>query len=140
MPPDFVLRCTACGNEVLWDTDQLPPAGTPLVGHPVLWPCQACGNEQRHRIQDLFVVPDKLRHAVSVATEIDRPTVDRIMAAADRFRESHADSAAFRGSAEELAAVAEAANVPAGVVERITVAEAAWLYQRGYIQEITADL
>jgi hypothetical protein len=137
--PDFVLRCTVCGGEVLWDTDQLPPAGTPQVGDPVLWSCVTCRCERRHRIESLCLVAEKLRHAVSVATEIDGPTVERVMAAAERFRRAGDDCPGPRGAADERTAVADAAGVPAEVVDRIAVAEAAWLCRRGYIQDMPAE-
>ena len=130
--PDFVLVCSVCGTEAVWDTEQLPPAGTPEVGHPVLWPCNTCGTDQRHRITDICLNTDKLRHAVSMATEIDRRTVDRVLGAAEYFRRSHASGG---GTAEELRAVAKAAGVPAEVADRIAVAEAAWLCRHGYLGE-----
>ncbi|HTX52819.1 MAG TPA: hypothetical protein VMD08_05385 [Candidatus Baltobacteraceae bacterium] len=137
--PDFVLVCSVCGSEALWDTDQLPPAGTPEVGHPVLWPCPTCGSERRHRIQDVCLIAEKLRHAVSIATEIDRQTVDRVFAAAERFRQSADDSRGGMGAAEELAAVASAAGVPADLVDRIAIAEAGWLSRHGYLPERSAE-
>ncbi len=137
--PDFLLRCSVCGSEVLWDTDQLPPAGTPQLGDPVLWFCVACHDERRHLIVAVAVQSQKLRQAVSVATEIDGPTVERVMAAADRIREVEGDRPGLGGGPDELAAVAAAADVPPELVDRIAVAEAAWLSRRGYIQELPTE-
>ncbi|MEK7204402.1 MAG: hypothetical protein AAB254_02730, partial [candidate division NC10 bacterium] len=59
MPPDFLLECTACGSQAVWDTDAVPPVGLPEVRHPVLWFCQTCGREVRHTIVDLYVLVEE---------------------------------------------------------------------------------
>jgi hypothetical protein len=141
MPPDFLLECTACGSEAVWDTDALPPVGCPEVGHPILWFCQACGAEIRHTIVDLYVVIDKLHHEICLATELDRSTVDRIMAEMYRHRrrESEGAPAARLDPAQEAGAVAETVGVSLDLVEKISVAEAAWMLRRGYLVEVAGD-
>lgn len=141
MPPDFLLACTACGNEAVWDTDAVPPVGQPEVGNPVLWFCQACSAERRHTIVDFYVVIDKLHHEICLATELDRATVDRVMAAVYRHRQRASEEAptARLDPAQEVEQVAEAAGVWLDVVEQISVAEAAWMLRRGYILEVAGD-
>ena len=91
MPPDFLLECTACGTEAVWDTDAVPPVGLPEVGHPVLWFCETCGRQTRHTIVDLYVLIDKLHREICVATELDRETVDRVMTQVYRHRQAASD-------------------------------------------------
>ncbi len=141
MPPDFLLECAACGGETVWDTDAVPPVGRPEVGHPVLWFCQSCGREIRHTIVDLYVVIDKLHHEICLATELDRSIVDRVVAEMYRHRrrESEEVPAARLDPAQEVEDVAEAVGVLPDVVERISVAEAAWMFRRGYLMEVADD-
>jgi len=141
MSPDFLLQCTACGNEAVWDTDAVAPVGRPEVGHPVLWFCEVCGGEVRHTIVDLYVAIDKLHHEICLATELDRETVDRVMAEVYRYREraSEDEPTACLDPAEEVEEVAEAVGVSSEVVEQISVAEAAWMLRRGYIVEVSGD-
>ncbi len=141
MSPDFLLECTVCGGEAIWDTDVLPPVGLPEVGHPVLWHCEACAGERRHRVVDLYVIIDKLHREICVVTELDRGTVDRIMAEMYRYRQraSEKSPTARLDPAEEAELVAEAAGVPLDVVEQISVAEAAWMLRRGYIVDNPID-
>lgn len=141
MPPDFLLVCTACGGEAVWDTDALPPVGSPEVGHPVLWFCQTCGAEMRHTIMDLYIVMEKLHHEICLATELDRSTVDRVMAEVYRHRQQESEEAptARLDPAQEVEEVAEGVGVSLEVVERIFVAEAAWMHRRGYIVEVAGD-
>ncbi len=141
MPPDFLLVCDGCEGEAIWDTEALPPVGQPEVGQPVLWYCQTCGRDMRHRITDLYVITDKLHHDLCVATEFDRSTVERVMAAVYRYRQeaSEASPAACLSPAEEVEEVAGAAAVPVEVVEQLSVAEANWMLRRGYIVETTTD-
>jgi hypothetical protein len=137
MPPDFLLECTVCGNEAIWDTDALPPVGVPEVGHPVLWSCHACGAERRHRIVDLYVIIEKLHREICVATELDRATVDRVMAEVHAHRRLALEESPppRLDPALEVEEVAEAAGVSQEVVERISVAEADWMLRRGYVAE-----
>ena len=141
MPPDFLLVCTGCEGEAIWDTEVLPPVGQPEVGQPVLWYCETCGRDMRHFIADLYVITEKLHHDLCVATEIDRATVDRVMAAAYRYRLEASETSpdACLNPADEVEEVAEAAVVPVEVVERLSVAEADWMVRRGYIVETTTD-
>lgn len=141
MAPDFLLQCTACGSEAVWDTDAAPPVGRPEVGHPVLWFCQACGREVRHTIVDLYVVIDKLHREICLATERDRPTVDRVMAEVYRRRQRASEEAptARRDPAREAEGIAAAAGVPPRVVEQVSAAEAAWMLRRGYLVEVASD-
>lgn len=141
MPPDFLLECTACGSQAVWDTDAVPPVGLPEVGHPVLWFCQACGREMRHTIVDLYVLIDKLHREICVATELDRPTVDRVMSHAYHHRRaaSGEEPTVRLDAAQEVEDVAEAAGVSLEVVEQISVAEAAWMLRRRYIVECPGD-
>ena len=141
MPPDFLLECTACGGEAVWDTDAVAPLGCPEVGHPVLWFCQTCGTEMRHTIVDLYVGIDKLHHEICLATEMDRSMVDRVMAEMYRHRrwESEEAPTARLEPAQEVEEIAKAAGVSLEVVERICVAEAAWMLRRGYIVKLAGD-
>ena len=141
MPPDFLLECTVCGSEAVWDTDAVPPVGCPEVGHPVLWACQTCGPEIRHTIVDLYVVIDKLHHEICLAVELDRSTVDQVMAEMYRHRrqESEEAQAVRPDPAQEVEEVAEAVGLSLDVVERISAAEAAWMLRRGYIVEGAGD-
>jgi hypothetical protein len=135
MLPDFLLQCTACGAESVWDTDALPPVGRPEVGHPVLWLCQTCGAERRHTIVDLYVVIDKLHHEICLTTELDRSTVDQVMAEIYRRRrqESEEVPTVQPGPTQEAVEVAESLGISLGMVERIYMAEAAWMLRQGYI-------
>jgi len=137
MPPDFLLRCTRCGKEAVWDTEAFPPVGVPDIGHPVLWRCETCGGEQRHIVEDLFLITDKLHHEICVATEIERRTVDRVMAELCRYRRHTraADPKAGPGSVDEVEDVAGATGVPGTLVLEISEAEAAWMQRRGYCSE-----
>lgn len=141
MPPDFLLECTTCGWEAVWDTERVPPVGLPEVGHPVLWFCEVCGKEVRHTIADLYVIIDKLHHDICVATEFDRVTVDRVMSEVYRHRRRASEEAptAPLDPAREVDEVAEAAGVSLELVEQISVAEANWMLRRGYIVEHPAD-
>jgi hypothetical protein len=141
MPPDLLLECSGCGREAVWDTEAMPPVGQPELGQPVLWYCETCGRDMRHRILDHYVITDKLHHDLCVATELDRPTVDRVMAAVYRHRQraSEASPLAPLDAAEEVEWAAEAAAVPVEVVEQISVAEADWMLRRGYIVETATD-
>ena len=137
MPPDFVLRCTGCGREAVWDTEAFPPVGVPEIGHPVLWRCEDCGGEQRHIVQNLVVLTDKLHHEICLATEIDRRTVDRVMAEMFRYRQRtlETDPAGPPESPEEIEDVAAATAVCRDVVALISAAEGDWLRRRGYVPE-----
>ncbi len=137
MPPDFLLVCTVCGSEAVWDTEALPPAGVPEVGHPVRWRCAACRIETRHQISGEVVLTDKLHHDISVATEVERPTVDRVMA---EVRRRHAELPVGRAgrlteAAGELESIAAAAGVAEALVREIVLAEGAWAHRRGYTSE-----
>jgi len=138
MPPDFLIRCTVCGHEAVWDTEAWPPAGSPGIGHPVLWRCDACGGERRHVIACQVVLAEKLSHEICVAAEIDRPTVDRVMGELQRYRRRTGGGGSTTGpSAAEVADVADAISVPRDVVGRIADAESAWMLRRGYAPEDT---
>jgi hypothetical protein len=115
--------------------------GVPEVGHPVLWPCERCGREMRHTIVDLYVIIDKLHHEICVVTELDRATVDRVMAEAYRHRQRASEEApATRlDPAQEVEEIAEALGVSPEVVEQISVAEAAWMLRRGYVLDTPID-
>ena len=141
MPPDFLLECTACRREAVWDTEAVPPVGVPEVGHPVLWFCQTCGRDMRHTIVDLYVIIDKLHHHICLHTELDRATVDRVMDEVYRHRQTASEEAltASLDSAQEVEDVAEMAGVSPDIVERISVAEATWMLHRGYVIESHAD-
>lgn len=134
MPPDFLLRCTACGSEAVWDTEACAPVGTPQVGHPVLWRCETCGAERRHVIESYYLVLDKLHHEICVATEIDRRTVDLVMTElywCRRARERPTASTCEE-YAKEAEEVARVTGIRQESVERIAAAEASWLVRRGY--------
>ena len=135
MPPDFLLRCLGCGSESVWDTEACPPVGTPEIGHPVLWRCEACGGEQRHVIDSLCLVLDKLHHEICLATEIDRRTVDLIMAEVYRCRRQgdRTTPCACVDRAAEAKAVAKTTGLPRELVEQVAAAETVWLLRRGYI-------
>ena len=141
VPPDFLLECTGCGTEAVWDTDALAPVGRPEVGHPALWFCQTCGGETRHTIVDLYVLTDKLHHEISVATELDRATVDRVMTQVYRYRQGASEErpTVRLDAAQEIEEVAEAAGVSPEVVAEVSVAEATWMLRRGYIVECPGD-
>jgi hypothetical protein len=135
MLPDFLLRCLACGSQSVWDTEVCRPVGTPEIGHRVLWHCEPCGGEQCHVIESLHLVLDKLHHEICLATEIDRRTVDRVMAEVYRCRRRR-DCATSCGRAErarEMEAVAEITDLPRELVGEVVAAEIAWLSRRGYI-------
>jgi hypothetical protein len=135
MPPDYLLQCTVCGHEAVWDTDAVSPVGTPEVGHPVLWLCKACGRELRHTIVDLYVIVDKLHHEICLLTELDRATVDRVMDQVYRQRQkaSEVGPLAVLDPAQEVEEAAEMARVPLETVAKISVAEVEWMLRRGYI-------
>jgi hypothetical protein len=134
MPPDYLLRCTTCGSEAVWDTEACPPVGVPEIGHPVLWQCEACGNERRHVISCQAVIIDKLHHEICVATEVDRSTVDRVMSEMRRYRRRTGAGSTEAGlSAAEADDVADVTGVPRDVVGQISNAEAAWIVRRGYV-------
>ncbi len=137
MPPDFLLRCSRCGSEAVWDSDEVPPIGTPEVGEPVLWFCRRCGRDMRHAIADFYVMTDKLHREICVFTELDRTTVDRVMEEVYRQRSLGACERLTGGPGPptRVAEVAEASGVPADLVEQIAVAEADWMMRRGYLAE-----
>lgn len=134
MPPDFLLRCTGCGREAVWDTEAFPPVGAPEIGHPVLWQCETCGGEQRHIVAELFIITDKLHHEICVATEIDRRTVDCVMAELGRYRKHTREAGAeeSRAPADEVQDVAGATGVSRDLVLDIADALTAWMRRRGY--------
>ena len=137
MPPDFLLRCTGCGREAVWDTEAIPPVGAPKIGHPVLWRCETCGGEQRHIVADLCIIHDKLHHEICLTTEIDRCTVDRVMAELCRYRKDTCEAGIEKRSraADEVEDVAGATGVAQELVLEIADAEAAWMRRRGYGSE-----
>jgi hypothetical protein len=139
MPPDFLLRCTVCESESVWDTEVSPPVGTPEIGHPVLWRCEACNAERRHIIEDLFLIADKLHHEICIVTEIDRQTVDRVLTAMYRYRRARDGSThpARVYPAEEAEEIARVTGVSRAIVEQVSATETAWLFRRGYIPGIT---
>jgi hypothetical protein len=132
MPPDFRLVCTTCGSEAVWDTEAVPPVGEPAVGHPVVWYCATCEAQSRHEIAGAVVITEKLHHEICVATEVDRPTVDRVMAEVRRREDRVGSAARLLEDAGDLGAIADAAGVPAAVVREIVLAEGAWCARRGY--------
>lgn len=142
MPPDFLLECSRCGSETIWDTEAVPPVGVPEVGHPVLWFCEACGQEMRHTIRDLYVIIDKLHHEICIAAELDRATVDRVMAEVYRHRGKASEEAPLTplDPAREVEEVAETTGVSQEWVERISVAEADWMLRRSYLVDIPTDV
>jgi hypothetical protein len=137
MPPDFLLRCTRCGSEAVWDSEEVPPVGAPEIGDPVLWYCRQCEEEMRHTIADLFVPIDKLHHEISLVTEVERATVDRVMTEVYRHRRPgrYAPRTDGPGPAADVERVAEACEVSMETVERIAVAEADWMLRRGYLAD-----
>jgi hypothetical protein len=141
MPPDFLLRCVVCGTEAVWDTEALPPVGAPEIGHPVLWRCEVCGGERRHIVEERFVITDKLHHEICVVTEIDRSTVDRIMAELYRYRQRvrEARPSGQQDPAEEVEEIAAATGAPQELVAEIAVAEGAWMLRRGYFPRIVEE-
>jgi len=133
MPPDFLLACTACGTEAVWDTEAVPPVGDPEIGHPVVWFCATCGAQMRHRIAGQVVIPEKLHHDICVATEQERATVDRVLEEVRRHAGLEPGRAGrLADEAGALDAVAEATGVPAAVVREIVLAEQRWGERRGY--------
>ena len=137
MPPDFLLRCTGCGREAVWDTEAIPPVGAPKIGHPVLWRCETCGGEQRHIVAELCIIHEKLHHEICLTTEIDRCTVDRVMAELCRYRKDTCEAGIEKRSraADEVEDVAGATGVAQELVLEIADAEAAWMRRRGYGSE-----
>ncbi len=135
MPPDFLLVCTVCGSEAVWDTEALPPVGLPEAGHPVMWRCATCRIETRHEIAGEVVITDKLHHDISLATELDRPTVDRVMAEVRRRHAGLPVGLANRlvDKADAVEGIAVAAGVAEAVVRDILLAEGAWGQRRGYV-------
>lgn len=134
MLPDFLLRCTGCGREAVWDTEAFPPVGAPEIGHPVLWRCNACGGERRHTVAQLCIIRDKLHREICLATEIDRSTVERVMAALCRYRKDarEAGAEARRRPVGEAEDVAGTIGVARELVLEIADAEVAWMRRRGY--------
>jgi hypothetical protein len=126
MSPDLLLQCSRCGAEAVWDTEVLPPVGLPEVGDPVLWFCATCGAQVRHAILRQVLIPEKLHHEICIATELDRPTVDRVMAEAQRPRQT----SGVPGTVEEIAG---AAGVPPETVREILAAATDWQRRRGYL-------
>ena len=115
--------------------------GTPQVGHPVLWRCEACGAERRHIIESYYLALDKLHHEICVATEIDRRTVDLVMTElywCRRARERPTSSTRVK-SVEEAEEVARVTGIRQEMVERIATAESAWLVRRGYAPKIAKE-
>ncbi len=135
MPPDFLLRCSRCGSEAVWDSDEIPPVGIPEVGEPVLWFCRRCGREMRHTIADFYVMTDKLHREICVFTELDRATVDRVME--EVYRQRSLDTCerliGRPGPPARVEEVAEASGVSAELVEQIAVAETDWMTRHGYL-------
>jgi len=136
MPPDFLVRCTGCGGEAVWDTEAVPPVGMPEIGHPVVWTCETCGGEQRHIVEQLCIITDKLHHDICLATEIDRHTVDRVMTELCRYRKDTRVAGIEKRPrpAEEIEDVAGATGVPRELVLELADAEADWLRRRGYVR------
>ncbi len=134
MPPDFLLRCTGCGGEAVWDTEATPPVGAPEIGHPVLWRCDTCGGEQRHIVEQLCIIVAKLHHDICLETEIARPTVERVMAELCRYRKDTRTAGIGAGdrTIEEVEDVAGATGVARELVLEIADAEAEWMRRRGY--------
>ncbi len=136
MPPDFLLACGACGTEAVWDTEALPPAGEPEVGHPVLWYCARCAFETRHEIRSEVLLVDKLHREICVATELDRETVDRVMGEIRRRQPAPAAglTAGLLREPGAVEAIAAAGGVSPGAVREILRAESAWAERRGYVR------
>lgn len=137
MPPDYLLQCSRCGSESVWDTEAVSPVGTPEAGEPVLWFCAECGCELRHHIADLFVMTDKLHREIALATELDRATVDRAMEAVyrQRRRAAREEPSGAQDAAVEAELVAEATGLSLEAVADIAVAEADWMLRRGYLAD-----
>jgi hypothetical protein len=137
MSPDFLVRCTACGSEAVWDTEASPPVGVPEIGHPVLWPCDTCHRDQRHIVQGPVIITDKLHHEISVVTEIDRRTVERVMAETYRYRQQTRGTIPeeLQVSADQVEDVAGATGLSRELVLQISEAEVAWMRRRGYHAE-----
>jgi hypothetical protein len=108
----------------------------PEIGHPVVWTCETCGGEQRHVVEQLCVITDKLHHDICLATEIDRHTVDRVMNELCRYRkDTHVAGIETRPRpAEEIEDVAGATGVPCELVLELADAEADWMRRRGYLR------
>jgi hypothetical protein len=108
--------------------------GEPEIGHPVLWQCDECGGERRHVVRGHAIVADKLRHEICLATETDRPTVDRVMAELTRYRQRTHDrtTGGPPQSREGIEDVAAATAVGRETVAQILAAEARWMRRRGY--------
>jgi hypothetical protein len=89
----------------------------------------------RHRIVDLYVMIEKLHHEICMAAELERSMVDRVMAEVYRHRQRESEEVPTvrRDSAREVEQVAEAVGVSPDVVERIAMAEVAWMLRRGYL-------
>jgi len=134
MLPDFLLRCTGCGREVVWDTEALPPVGAPEIGHPVLWRCEPFGGERRHIVVQLCIIRDKLHREICLATEIDRATVERVMTEICRYRKGacEAGAEARPRPGDEAEDVADITGVARERVLEIAAAEVAWMRRRGY--------
>jgi hypothetical protein len=111
--------------------------GVPEIGHPVLWQCETCGGERRHTVQRVVVITGKLHHDICVATEIDRRTVDCVMAELRRYRMRTHDGAPEKrpGSIDDVEDVAGAIGISSKLVQQICQAEAAWMRRRGYVPE-----
>jgi hypothetical protein len=134
MPPDFLLACTTCGTEAVWDTEAVPPVGAPEVGHPVVWFCATCQAQRRHHIAGEVVIADKLHHEICLATELERATVDRVL---EELRRQHAGLEPGRtgrllDEAGALDMIAKATGVPRAVVREIVLAHRRWGERRGY--------
>lgn len=121
----------------MWDTEAAPPVGVPQIGHPVLWQCDTCQREQRHIVQGPVIITDKLHHEISVVTEIDRRTVERVMAETYRYRQHTRGPVPEEQevSADQVEDVAGATGLPRELVLQISEAEAAWMLRRGYYSE-----
>jgi hypothetical protein len=109
----------------------------PEIGHPVLWQCDTCQREQRHIVQGPVIITDKLHHEISVVTEIDRRTVERVMAETYRYRQHTRGPVPdeLRVVADQVEDVAGATGLPRELVLQISEAEAAWMLRRGYYSE-----
>jgi len=82
------------------------------------------------------VLAEKLSHEICVATEVDRPTVDRVVGEMHRYRRrTGAGRSAAGPSTAEVEDVADATGVSRDLVGRIANAEAAWFHRRGYAPE-----
>ena len=93
----------------------------------------------RHTIVDLYIVIDKLHREICLATELARSMVDRVMAETYRRRRESEEAPTVRlDAAQEVEEVAEAVGVSPDVVERIFVAEAAWMLRRRYLVDVAS--